>query len=316
MKTVVYKDFVGLQISGTIPIDKCTSPYHIDKAEWLTAQVESGGRYGTVINYDGTGMTAGLHQCIAVFPRNLNAQGTLWKLLHKIRPKCESTGEWKALDKMFSDVGWSLGLDGVLRSIVDGRVIKGGEIRTQFTGGEDGKMPQSGAGYDQAVKWAQAFHEVFVHPSTFQAQRDGALELFIKSNDRTKMDDSKKAKTLTVQEAIYGSKHFSTLTDGDLLPDLDLAMSLYWSNSVNAPGAALSRLCVAYDKAGSPNEGKPQGAAFAQHLIAVLGNTTFGRWDDDIPGGRYQRTRKAAMALWPKEMFGGPNAIMPADLPG
>ncbi|MCZ2108032.1 MAG: hypothetical protein LC118_00410 [Dehalococcoidia bacterium] len=57
---------------------------------------------------------------------------------------------------------------------------------------------------------------------------------------------------------------------------------------------------------------------FAKLLIQKLGNNPFGRWDDDIRTGRYQRTRHHAMAsgLWPTKLFDGPEAIMPADLPG
>jgi hypothetical protein len=88
-------------------------------------------------------------------------------------------------------------------------------------------------------------------------------------------------------------------------------MSVYWSNSVNAPGHALKLLCRVADA--YPSSRDP---LFAKALVTALGNTSFGRWDDDIPGGRYQRTRLAAMQVWPFELFEGPTAIMPKDLVG
>jgi hypothetical protein len=62
----------------------------------------------------------------------------------------------------------------------------------------------------------------------------------------------------------------------------------------------------------------PPSVEFARELILGLGNTKFGRWDDDIRHGRYQRTRRVAKesGLWPEELFVGADAIMPADLPG
>lgn len=316
MKTVTFKDFVGLQISGTIPIGACDSPYHLDKSEWITAQVESAGKFGTIISYDGTGITAGLHQYIAVYPRELNSQGPLWRLLNRIRQVCGDEGEWKAVNNMITEAGWVLGSEGVLRYREDGKLVLGGAIRDRLTGNADGKMPLSGPGYDRAVAWAQAFHELFVLTATHKTQRDVGLEHFLQMNDHTSLQHSKKGKKLTIQQAVYGDKHFSTLTDGDISVELEIAMSMYWSNSVNAPGAAVTRLCKVFDKVGVIDGGKPQGVPFARELITALGNTTFGRWDDDIPGGRYQRTRKAAMSIWPESYFVGPEAIMPADLPG
>jgi hypothetical protein len=48
-------------------------------------------------------------------------------------------------------------------------------------------------------------------------------------------------------------------------------------------------------------------------LIKKLAITKYGRWDDDIPNGRYQRTRNFAAKIWPSELFVGNKAIMPKD---
>jgi hypothetical protein len=53
-------------------------------------------------------------------------------------------------------------------------------------------------------------------------------------------------------------------------------------------------------------------------LIRALGTSSYGRWSDDIPNGRYQRTRDAARKSdhWDLDLFDGSNALMPKDLPG
>ena len=316
MRRIKFKDFAGVRIGGKQSIGECDSPYHLDRAEWITAMVESSGKFGTVISYDGTGITAGLHQCVAVLPRHLNTQGPLWKLLNRVRAVANETCEWQMLRDALAAEGWALGRDGVLRAIGTGKLVLGETMRSALTGSADGKMPSTGPGRKQAEEWARLFHELFMHPSTYKTQRNHGLEHFMKRNDRVKLRWSKSAPDLTIQEAVYGADHFSTMTDDDITPELDLAMSVFWSNTVNAPGAALKRLCMAYDKHGSKGVIALEGAVFARYLITKLGNTTFGRWDDDIPGGRYQRTRKWAMKVWPKHLFTGPNAIMPKDLPG
>jgi len=316
MRRIKFKDFAGVRIGGKVDIGSNNSPYHIDRAEWITAMVESSGKFGTVISYDGTGITAGLHQCVAVLPRHLNTQGSLWRLLNRVRAVANETQEWQKLRAALAHEGWTLGRDGKLRKTSGGKLVFGKEMRAVLTGDADGKMPSSGPGRKAAEKWAELFHELFLHPSTFKVQRNYGLEHFMKRNDRVKLRWSKSAPDLTIQEAVYGAKHFSTMTDDDITPELDLAMALFWSNTVNAPGAALKRLCRAYDKHGSKGVIALEGAAFARHLITRLGNTSFGRWDDDIPGGRYQRTRKWAMKVWPKHLFTTPNAVMPKDLPG
>ena len=82
MNRIVFKEYAGVRIKGQKPLSSFPlSRRHLDRASRLTAEVESGGRFGSVMSYDGTGMTAGIHQAIAVYPKNLKDQGPLWKLL-------------------------------------------------------------------------------------------------------------------------------------------------------------------------------------------------------------------------------------------
>jgi hypothetical protein len=82
----------------------------------------------------------------------------------------------------------------------------------------------------------------------------------------------------------------------------DLASAFFWSYCVNAPAMARK----IFKKHGH-DPGK---------LIRALGKSRFGRWNADIKGGRYQRTRKHAMnatRLWPSELFLGTDAICPKE---
>ena len=89
------KNYSGPLIAGTEPYPAPSAEragFHIDRAYWLTTRVETGGKFGAVMAYDGTGMTAGPDQHIAVYPKelaneDLNAaddQGSLWKLLRRL----------------------------------------------------------------------------------------------------------------------------------------------------------------------------------------------------------------------------------------
>ena len=119
IRRLKYKNYAGLQIKATVPVK--ISPYgmqeHLGRAAYLTEQVESNGMYGSVMNYDNTGMTAGLHQAIAVYPKELedkdfNAaddQGPLWKLLRRI--DLVHSNEWTKLAiAFFDECNWYVAL--------------------------------------------------------------------------------------------------------------------------------------------------------------------------------------------------------------
>ena len=90
MKRIKFGKYAGVKIKGKIPLEAPNSLSHLSWVSWLTAMVESDGKFGSVMNYDGTGMTAGIHQAIAVYPKapgdgnKKNEQGPMWKLMNRI----------------------------------------------------------------------------------------------------------------------------------------------------------------------------------------------------------------------------------------
>lgn len=308
MKRIEFRKFAGVRVRGKEPMLPAGDS-HIEKAAWLTAQVESGGKYGTVISYDGTGITAGIHQAVAVYPRHLNDQGPLWKLLARVLTAVDNDVETD-FRVFLAEIGVVLTNHGVAIDAYSDKILKGRQLRAILTGSLGGVMPMSGPNRKQAERVATEFHDLFSDPCTFPVQDDYGKEHFIKKAERTKLRFSKfpAIKRKTIQAATYGEGNpiYGQNVSDAIGPELDLAMCVYWSNCVNAPGMALKKLCQAV----RPKMAKED---LAKTLIRKLGNTSFGRWDDDIQGGRYQRTRKFAMKIWPKELF-DPRGIMPKDL--
>jgi len=301
-------------IKGTEPyeIPEDRREYHVDRAFWLTTKVETGAKFGMVQAYDGCGMTVGLDQHIAVYPKELDEedgnaaddQGSLWKLLRRMEYVRGNTGYqsrigqlWKKLESQ----GWYLGHDGVLRylwggpgSRETGGIVFGDTIREGMTPhwGNVGQIPVY---RKTAQEWAICFHLVFSHPDGFQAQVEYGKEHLVKRTRRRKI------------EWAYPGQEITALTVGELTWWDDLAMCMYQSHSVNAP--AVANKCLKKAKLIS-------GGIDPEKLIRLLGTSSYSRWDDDLKHGRYQRTRSAARAsgLWPKHLFDGKDAIMPKDL--
>jgi len=322
MKRITFKKYAGVRIRGKEPIPLPRSGKHLDRAVWLTAQVESGGSFGCVMNYDGTGMTASIGQAIAVYPRGLaddikaNDQGPLWKVLHRIEMSGIVNAPFIRLEQALKDVGWAISNDGKCRWIETGGLVPGRNIRREFTGDFDGIMPVRGNDRARAQRWVMLFHDLFAHPATFNIQLALEKEHFVKRASRVKLHYCRDEfwAGRTVQSAIYRSTHIDQVSAKVLGMEMDLAMAMYWSNSVNAPSFALKRFCrQVVDKKLTADEPGPE---VAKWIIRKMGNTPFARWDDDIKNGRYQRTRRYAMKLWPRHLFVGPEAIMPGDLPG
>lgn len=295
-----FRDFVGTKIQGIKEYPKPTGGRHLDKASWLTSVVESGGKFGTVISYDGTGITAGIHQAVAVFPRALGRQGPLWSLLQSISDSvyCQ---ELKSLEStLLTESGLILN-SGVVTD-TKGVPVTGKRLRAALTGSADGIMPESGPQRILAETYAQAFHSVFSSDVTFGIQVSYGQKHFISlSKEKLKSGHSIEDTLMSCMKV----SEFYPKTESEL--ELDLALSMLWSHSVNAPAIA--------DSVISPilSSNIPR-ADIPRILIRRLGNNSFGRWDDDIPGGRYQRTRTAAMSLWPSEFFEGKRALMPKNI--
>lgn len=294
---------------------------HLLRASWLTAMVESGGKFGCVINYDGTGMTAGLHQAIAVYPAQLmkkdgnlrNDQGPLWKLLNLVRPVTKSAELWDEIET----TGWFLAKDNTLRYLDYGEFVRNGGlvdgliIRGHFTGASNGVAPESGLKRKQAERWVRLFHDVFVNPATYDIQEEYGMQHFAKRASRATFRFSKRSdwQGLTMDDAIYQDTAIDIATFEDE-PELDLSLCMYWSHSVNAPGIALKKLCKTLGSLLGP---KGSRSNFARVLIRNLAKTKYGRWSCEIKGGRYQNTRTYAMksGFWPAKLFEGRDAIMP-----
>jgi len=315
MKRVTFGKFAGVRVGGKIRMEDVNdNSLHLDRASWLTAQVESGGKFGTVINYDGTGMTAGMHQAIAVYPKALddgvkaNDQGPLWKLMNRIW-SLPDTVELAAVRDPFVEhmdkCGMILSPEGKCLDVHTGKLLSGKAIRKIFTGDAGGVMPVSGPGRKQTEVWARLFHKLFACPDTFMTQLRYGTEHFVKRAKRTKLRFCKVAplKTTTIQEACYPCE--LPMVDSEVCsPELDLAMSVFWSHNVNAPSKALKRICRAHDLTKLPED-------FPRILLKTLGDTKYGRWYRGIKGGRYQRTRTYAKKIWPSNLFVGADAIMP-----
>jgi hypothetical protein len=309
MKRIQFgKKFAGVRVKGKVKMSSNALDSHIEKAAWLTAGVESGFKYGTVISYDGTGITAGSHQAILVYPRYLDDQGPLCKLTARVLSAVPKEVEIE-FRQFLGEYGTVLTPHGVAIDL-DGKKLNGRQLRGRFTGDPDGVMPVSGKKRERAERAAKEFSELFAHPATFDVQDDYGKEHFVKRAERVKMRFSKfpAIKRKTIQDATYGADNpiYSDISEA-IGPELDLAMCVYWSNCVNAPGMALKKLC----KVVRPRMSKPD---LARAIIQAIGNTSFGRWDDDIKGGRYQRTRTLAKKLWSKDLF-SPSGVMPKDLP-
>jgi len=315
-----FRSYYGPMIQGTVlyELPPERRDHHVDRAFWLTAKVETGAKFGSVIAYDGTGMTAGLDQHIAVYPKELanedydakDDQGGLWKLLRRL--ECVQgdasyracLGQlWQALEVQ----GWYLAQDGVLRYAKDkgrepgvicdaGDIVYGFEIRDALTpvkGKVDGPFNR-----DRAAEWARMFHLVFSHPDGFRAQAEFGKEHLVERTRKRPL------------EWAYDGKEITSLIVGrNIGAAEDLAMCMYHCHSVNAPAVANKAIKRARTRDGQLDPKK---------LIRLLGNSSYGRWDDDIKTGRYQRTRSAARAsgLWSWALFDGPHALMPRDLPG
>jgi hypothetical protein len=313
-----FRNYSGPLIKGTEPytIPDDRRDFHVDRAFWLTAKVETGAKFGSVMAYDGTGMTAGLDQHIAVFPRELahednnpkDDQGSLWKLLRRMESVGGSPSYQACLKKLWDALArqdWYVAQDGYLRHlgrnalvrIKPGSLVHGQLIRDVLTP-LGGNVERHG-GKDRAADWAKLFHAVFSHPDGFRAQAEFGKEHLVERAKKRHIKWAYKEREITALQPLK-----------NMPAEQDLAMCMYHCHSVNAPAIA--------NKALKRARYADHGDVRPKKLIQLLGNSSFGRWDDDLKNGRYQRTRSAARAsgLWPRSLFDGPNAIMPKDLPG
>jgi hypothetical protein len=258
--------------------------------------------FGTVISYDGTGITAGIHQAVAVFPKTLD-QGPLWELLEECKDACPA-GYMEFKKVALDPFGWELKDSKLMKN---GKLVAGKEIRKVFNGSEGGVLPNSPEVQKTCEGIILAFHTFFKNPLTHSAQLAFGEKAF-KDQLKKKLRFSNKYAIINLYELLpqilgYGEKD-----------ELSLALGLYLSNSVNAPGQALKELCKAIDGFDWDPKNVVHVGYFVKQLIYTLGNSTYGKWSYKIAGGRYQRTRDYAKKLWPKEYFEGDDAVMLEDI--
>jgi hypothetical protein len=285
--------FSGPVVRGTIeafPKIPTLTDTHLDRAFWLTTMVESGGKAGSIMAADGTGMTASMEQLVAVLPRHMDEQGSLFGILQELSKVVDITAFLP-----FNEMGWKL--EGGVLKAADGKPVPPAVIRETFTP-NSGRVPAKGPQWEQSKKWALAFHRLFVQPETIRLQIEYGIAQFIKfANTKNPRLGGR-----TVNDLVYGGK----LTQQDPFNGAtinDLAMSMWWCYKVNGPAPALDRLASAARLA--PNTADPQ---FGRRLIILLHTSQYGKWATN----RYDRTRQYARTVWPTKFFEGPDAIMPA----
>lgn len=329
-----FKNYAGPVIIGEHSVKQPTggrAKQHLVRARYLTTQVETGGSYGTVVMYDGTTVTASPDQFILTYPRELanedwNAlddQGGLVKLLAEILAirLVNAPTLQPALDDLRSEMeryGWYVHESGSIRYIGDSerRIdtktvlakadtnVFGYELRDEITPNA-GRVPSKGPMWDRASRWAMLFARVFGDPATFDTQ-----DVFGERHAATAYRTRKLIDTTIQQQIFAGSAE--KIRVGDIGEALDLAMCVWYSNSVNAPAKALEILRAVYTEVGT-GEGP---VVFAKALVHRLGTSSYGRWNASDPNGRYQRTRRLAMqsGLWGAWAFNQRTGIMPPKL--
>lgn len=298
---IMLRGTVPIQLSDFAPLANGVPVGHMDRAVWLTSQVEA-PKYGTVQSYDGAAMSGGMLHNVAVLPASVE-QGDLFGLLGKIFEYADARGLVSVpianMRSALKAKGWAVGKDGMLRD-GSGLKVAGKAIRDEFSP-PDGHVPQAGPQYDQAVRWATLFHDLFSDPGTKRAQIDYAAIWLARGKSADEMS--------VYQTFVAGLDSPLHLPSASLPASVDLAMCVYHSFSVNAPSPAADCLVHARDSgARSPDE-------FAAALIRRLGKREFGKWTDQPGDGddRYDRTRKAVWGsgIWDVTMA---HKLMPTDL--
>ena len=294
-----YKDYAGCLIRGTDPIVPQDPSKHLSCAAWLTAEAE-GPSYGFVQSYDGAGISAGLLHNILVFPRDLTP-GDLGllvrRLLDAMDPDFDHAGA--AFEAELKRKDWTLAQDGKFRMAPGGKLVSGTALR-DWAAPPAGRVPRSGADWEQASRVAVLFHNLFTARKGRKIQEDFAIAWLARGNRTAELD---------VYRTFIPDLDSPVALPCTAIPDeIHVAMSVYHSFSVNSPAVAAKCLANAVK---APHRSP---AEWAKLLIRELG--THGRdvWHDQPGDGnnRYDRTR---VALWGREdLFPGGPDLMPRDL--
>lgn len=326
-----YGDFSGPVIMGSVPYRPIHIVGHWERAFYITSLVECNAMMGSVVMYDGTVVTAGLHQAILVYPQQLakenfqasDDQGSLVKLLTMI----DTIPHFSTKDDLWGEMAknsWKL-QEGRLvytqekpvtfpKRIIrcrPGETVLGADLRNTICA-PNGKVPSSGPQWVTACDWAQMFSAVMSDPRTFDMQIKFGMDSTV---DTCK---SRKVGNVSVLQFMYNGEVI-TQPFADC-SELDLAMTMYHSHAVNAPAIAnkcLNAAMVSTKFPGTKAASLEQKRSLAKALVTNMGTSDYGQWDDDLPNGRYQRTRSCMMQskFWPDSFF-SPTGIMPKDLVG
>lgn len=269
----------------------------------LTWVVETGYRFGTIVSYDGTGVTAG-PGFIGVYPANPQIQGPVWPLISKIREKDATLTQ--RIDEEFADYnvecpdgcGWEITDKGVVSTdtkiLVDGRLL-----REELTP-NGGKVPKSGKDWQSAKGWALIFNELFENPYTHEVQLDFTTDYlwrnFTKEHRYLKSSPNQLIKMMLEDP----NDHYNCL---ELMIAKAVWTCFFFHNPARAI-AALHSVSLLFDLSHGTGE------QVAREIIAELGDTEWKRWSISNPTGRYQRTRDAVKKIWGKQ-FVSKDGIMP-----
>jgi len=320
---------------------------HVDRACWLTEGVETGHRVGSCFAADGTGMTIGRGQHILVYPKELanedwdarDDQGGAGKLLRDIEinaadlgdPDYEPDHNIEALWSAFEAEGWYLAQDGFFRwrdagrAKVKGRwtdhnagdLVHGAVLRDAITP-IGGKVPKTGERWEAAKRWAGLFYDLMSDERHFHCQWRFERNHLIDRVRTRKIQIDPRRRRQTIQQALYGPVLTeNVVVNRDISPHLDLALCVLHSHSVNAPAVAYQKLVESLVATGyKAGDMSTSQVAFARDLLQRLARTKYGRWNEDIENGRWQRSRKRAMetGFWPAEFFRSPGGLMMLDM--
>jgi len=223
----------------------------------------------------------------------MQEQGPLFKLLNRMSGMTPITYYLP-----FDENGWYISEDGILRDHL-GKPVPPKTIRDTFTP-TGGKVPKNGKQWHEAKRWAIAFHALFSLQQTSNLQTRCGIEHLTKFAKRYK---SRRTDRKSVEEICYGGEVQNPQVFAEC-PEMDLAMCLFWNYKTNAPNPALDALQKArltFNPTQSPEK-------FAGCLLNLLRTSRYGRWGTN----RYDRSREHAMDVWPKNLFEGGSAIMPA----
>lgn len=334
----VFRSYSGPVVYGQKIEPAARAETHALRAVTITEGVETGYRVGSIMAADGTAMTAGRGQHILVYPRELanedfdskDDQGGLGALLYKIERTVRGSQPFDDLFNAFNQEGWFLSNNGQFRWLEDGRakvkgrfvdhlpgdLIHGAVLRDTITP-VGGKVPKTGERWQQARRWALLFHDVFSDPFTFQTQLEFEVEHLIHRVEYRKFAFHSARRKETVSQVVYGGSSMAGMKAGmDISEELDLAMCVFHSHTVNAPSIAFRKLRDTLDATGfTPYQSNISEIAFACELLKRLAKTKYGRWNEDVQGGRWDRTRARAResGMWPSRFFRGSSAIMPVN---